>query len=119
MLVEEVVLTAGEVPRDGPFPNNWLESTYRSSGEALMFDYNQVTGGFALESPAVGREEEDGSVTIAFGGTPLADLNVIGDAIAHREPPSLRHLQTCLMETGVNLSYQMKNVQTRFQKISC
>ena len=47
---------AGEVPQDGPFPDGWLESTYRSSGDALMFDYNRVTGGSALESPAVGRE---------------------------------------------------------------
>ena len=53
---EEGAPLAREVPRDGPFPDGWLESTYRSSGDALMFDYNRVTGGGALESPAVGRE---------------------------------------------------------------
>ena len=53
---EEGVPLAGEVPQDGPFPDGWLESTYRSSGDALMFDYKRVTGGIGLESPAVGRE---------------------------------------------------------------
>ena len=54
---EEGAPLAGEVPRDGPFPDGWLKSTYRSSGDALIFDYNRVTGGSALESPAVRKEK--------------------------------------------------------------
>ena len=89
---EEGALPAGEVPRDGPFPDGWLESTYQSSGDALMFDYSQVTGGSALKSPTVGKKGEDGSAITAFGGTPPVNLDVAEDAIAHPEPPLLRYL---------------------------